>query len=79
MTYEKTHTHFKITMTWDSTDSMTTIWSNKLAKTCESMIGATGITEPLHERKWFTDYSGVWIRNDCLNEKLGTWLMLAAD
>jgi hypothetical protein len=43
---------------------------------CREMLGDNRITQPLHERPWFTDPDGVWIRHDCLDNPLATWLVL---
>jgi hypothetical protein len=43
---------------------------------CREMLGDNRITQPLHERPWFTAADGVWIRHDCLDNSLATWLVL---
>ncbi len=45
-------------------------------RVCREMLGDNRITQPLHQRPWFTAPDGVWIRHDCLDNSLITWLVL---
>ena len=70
MSYENTHTFFKTGKHWTHGTTCDEIIL------CREQFGDNDIAQALHLRPWFTDYEGVWIRKDCLDDKLVTWFTL---
>jgi hypothetical protein len=70
MDYSSTHHFIKVRR--DSTWPL----DCPIIKEFRQTLGDNRLLQPLQERPWFTDPDGVWIRHDCLNYTLITWLVL---
>lgn len=69
--YETTHIHFIRDRHWDWTGQPWDLISN-----LRENLGDNDPMEPLQNRRWFTDYNGVWIRRDCIDTSLVTYFAL---
>jgi hypothetical protein len=73
MPYSETHRLFKI----EKQPISDSVWGSEEADMCKKHFGNDHtINEPLHKRKWFSSFDGIWIRNDCLDNEVATWFAL---
>jgi hypothetical protein len=72
MTYKATHRFFKVAFT----SKKYSIWGYEELELIRQHLGDNNPNEVLQFRSWFTDIGGIWIRHDCLNNELVTWLAL---
>lgn len=72
--FNETHRFFKIELTGKDT-----IWGSVEADMCKQHLGDTDPNSWLVNRKWFTAPDGIYVRKDCLNNKLVTWFALRSE
>ena len=69
--YDKTHRLFKINFTTKGV-----LWGSEESDLCRKYLGDNNLNDLLQNRKWFTCFEGIYIRHDCLNNELVSWLAL---
>lgn len=74
--YSETHRLFKGIRT--STDIEKNVWYSSEAELFRECLGDNDPYELLQNRKWFTSFEGVYVRHDCLDHALITFLALKA-